>query len=212
MKKLLPIVALAAMCATSQAATVLSFPFTSDATPSVSGGSLVGTVSAAYAYIETVDANGDPLSLPSFRPDLTAPAIAVGAPSARGYGSAILGNALDAVDQAVLFSFSAPQDISAFAVTLDNSTLGTPFGTNVEFYSSLDALLYSIPLDQTVSGFSVNQTALSIAGVSKVVLPSGAFYDNASLSVTASAVPEPSRTLLLGLFGVASVLRRRRRA
>ncbi|WP_397381639.1 PEP-CTERM sorting domain-containing protein [Prosthecobacter sp.] len=209
MKKILSIVALAAMCASSQAATVLSYSFTSDATPAVSGGSLVGTVSAAYAYIETVDANGDPLSLPSFRPDLTAPAIAVGDPSARGYGAPISGNALDAVDQAVLFSFSAPQDISAFALTLDNSTLGTPFGTNVEFYDSLDALLYSILVDQTVSGFSVNQ-ALSLMGVSKVVLPSGAFYDNASLTVAASAVPEPSRVLLMGLFAGVAVFRRRR--
>ncbi|OYW73550.1 MAG: hypothetical protein B7Z37_21090 [Verrucomicrobia bacterium 12-59-8] len=209
MKKLLPFVALAAMCASSQAATVLSYSFTSDATPSVSGGSLVGTVSAAYAYIETVDDNGDPLPLPSFRPDLTAPAIAVGDPSARSYGAAISGNALDAVDQAVLFSFTTPQDISSFAVTLDNSTLGTPFGTNVEFYNSLDALLYSIPVDQTVSGFSVNQ-ALSLTGVSKVVLPSGAFYDNASLTVAASAVPEPSRVMLLGLFAGVAVFRRRR--
>jgi hypothetical protein len=113
------------------------------------------------------------------------------------------------VDQAVLFSFSAPQDISAFALTLDNSTLGTPFGTNVEFYDSLDALLYSILVDQTVSGFSVNQ-ALSLMGVSKVVLPSGAFYDNASLTVAASAVPEPSRVLLMGLFAGVAVFRRRR--
>ncbi|MFZ2281429.1 MAG: PEP-CTERM sorting domain-containing protein [Prosthecobacter sp.] len=207
MKKLLPFLAVAAMCASSQAATVLTFPFSSSATPSITGDPLVGSLSADYAYIETVDGNGDPLPVPSYRADLTAPALAFGDPSARGYGAAISGNALDAVDQAVLFSFTTPQDISSFAVTLDNSTLGTPFGTNVEFYDSLDALLYSISVDQTVSGFSVNQ-ALSLTGVSKVVLPSGAFYDNASMTV--SAVPEPSRALLLGLFAGVAVFRRRR--
>jgi hypothetical protein len=120
----------------------------------------------------------------------------------------IAGNALDAVDQSVLFSFSTPQDISAFGVTLDNSTLGTPFGTAIEFYNALDSLLYSINVDQTSSGFSVNQSALALTGVSKVVLPAGAFYDN--LSMTTSAVPEPSRFLLLGLGSCVAVFRRRR--
>lgn len=208
MKRFLPFLALAAMCASSQAATVLSYSFTSDATPSVSGSPFVGTVSPSYAYIETVDANGDPLSAPSYRPDTTAPAIIVDNPSAHGYGAPIAGNALDAVDQSVLFSFSTPQDISAFGVTLDNSTLGTPFGTAIEFYNALDSLLYSINVDQTSSGFSVNQSALALTGVSKVVLPAGAFYDN--LSMTVSAVPEPSRFLLLGLGSCVAVFRRRR--
>jgi len=207
MKQLLPFLAVAAMCASSQAATVLTFPFSSSATPSATGDPLVGSFSAAYTYIETLDDNGDPLPVPSYRVDTSAPALAFGDPSARGYGAAISGNALDAVDQAVLFSFTTPQDISSFAVTLDNSTLGTPFGTNVEFYDSRDVLLYSILVDQTASGFSVNQ-ALSLTGVSKVVLPSGAFYDNASLTV--SAVPEPSRALLMGLFAGVAVFRRRR--
>jgi len=206
MKKLLTFLAFASICASSHASnTLLSFGFASDATPNVTGDSLAGTVSAAYAYIETLDSNGDPLALPSYRADLTAPAIAVGDPSARGYGSTILGNALDAVDQAVLFSFSTPQNLSSFAVTLDNSTLGTAFGTNVEFYSAADALLLSIPVDQTVSGFSVNQT-FSLYGVSKMVLPAGAFYDN----LTVTAVPEPSRAMLLGLFAGVALFRRRR--
>lgn len=209
MKRFLPLLALAAMCASSQAATVLSYSFSSDATPSVSGDPLAGTVSAAYTYIETVDSNGDPLPAPSYLPDPMAPGITVGDPSARGYGAPVSGNALDAVDQAVLFSFSAPQDISAFGVTLDNSTLGTPFGTAVEFYDALDALLYSINVDQTTSGYSVSQSALAIAGVSKIVLPAGAFYDNLSLT-TVAAAPEPSRALLLGLgLGVAAFRRRR---
>ena len=143
--------------------------------------------------------------LPSYRADSGAPAITVGDPSARGYGPAILGNALDAVDQAVLFSFSNPQVLSSFSVTLDNSTLGTPFGTNVEFYSADDALLLSIPVDQTTSGFSVNQS-FWISGVSKMVLPSGAFYDN----LTVTAAPEPSRFMLLGLFAGVALFRRRR--
>ena len=93
MKQLLPFLAVAAMCASSQAATVLTFPFSSSATPSATGDPLVGSFSAAYTYIETLDDNGDPLPVPSYRVDTSAPALAFGDPSARGYGAAISGNA-----------------------------------------------------------------------------------------------------------------------
>ncbi len=209
MNRFLPILALAAVCASAQASSLLNFSFTSDATPVVTGSPLFGTLSVDYTYIETVDGNGDPLATPSFRPDLTAGAIVVGDPSARSYGAPIAGNALDAVDQAVLFSFTTPQDISSFGVTLDNSTLGTLFGTNVEFYSAADLLLGSLAVNQNTPGFTLNNTSLLFSGVSKIVVPAGAFYDN--LSFTASAAPEPGRVSLLGLGLAAAVLRRRRR-
>jgi hypothetical protein len=90
---------------------------------------------------------------------------------------------------------------------LDNSTLGTPFGTEVGFYDAADLLLYSLPINETISGLTVNET-LALSGVSKVVLPSGAFYDN--LSFGATAVPEPSRFMLLGLTAAGMTFRRRR--
>jgi hypothetical protein len=207
MKRILSAIAFAAMCAGAQAATVLDFAFSTNAVPSVTGPALTGTLSVDYTYLETVDGNGDPLPTPSFRPDGTAGPIVVGDPSARSYGSAISGNALDAVDQAVLLSFTQAQNVSAFSIVLDNSTFGTPFGTAVEFYSSADLLIGSIAVDQTISGFTVNDTSL-FANVSKIVLPAGAFYDNLSLTVTAA--PEPGRVMLLGLGAVGAILRRRR--
>ena len=207
MKRILPTIALAIFCSGAQAATVLNYSFSTDATPAVTGSSLVGSVSTAYAYLETVDGNGDPLPLPSFRPDLTAGPIVVGDPSAVGWGAAISGNALDARDHGVLLSFTSAQDVSAFSIVLDNSSFGTLFGTEVQFYSATDTLIGSITVDQTSPGFTVNDTTL-FAGVSKILLPSGAFYDN--LSITASPAPEPGRAMLLGVGLVGAILRRRR--
>ncbi len=211
MKNSLILLAVAAcLTASANAASIVNFSFTSDATPVITNSALVGTLSVAYAYRETVDDNGDPLALPSFRPDLTAGAIVVGDPSGRNYGAPIAGNALDAVDAPVLLSFSTPQDIGSFGVFLDNSTYGTLFGTAVEFYDASDHLIGSISVDQTFSGFSVADTA-TYANISKILLPSGAFYDNLKFTASASAVPEPGRVSLLGFGLAAAVLRRRRK-
>jgi hypothetical protein len=58
----------------------------------------------------------------------------------------------------------------------------------------------------TVPGFVVNDDS-SFANISKVVLPSGAYYDNLNFA----AVPEPAATALAGL-GAILVFARRRRA
>ena len=208
MKRIFCLLALGLLSTSMHASTVLNFDFSSDATPSVTGTALTGSLSVDYTYLETLDDNGDPLPTPSFRPDPSAPAIVVGNPSARGYGSSSTGNFLDAVDQGVLLSFSHAQDISSFSLVLDNSTLGTAFGTAVEFYSAADLLIGSIPIDQTIAGFSVNDTSL-FSNVSKVVLPAGAFYDNLSVT-TVAAAPEPGRAMLMGAGLAGMVLRRRR--
>ncbi len=208
--KILPslLTALALMAGTSQAASVLNF--NTGTANAVTGDALpVGVVlSLDYAYLETQDALGDPLPRPSWVVDATAGAVQLGDPSVAGYGTAIDGLALNAVDSPVLLTFNGAVNISSFAIQLDNSSLGNLFGTNIEFFDSADNLVWSIPVNQSVSGFSVNDT-LAIANVSKVVLPTAGYYDNMSMGL--AAAPEPSKTMLLGL-GALSVFMRRRRA
>ncbi len=200
--------ALAIMAGTGHAASVLNF--NTGTANAVTGDPLPAGISLSvdYAYLETQDALGDPLPIPSWVVDATAGAVQVGNPSVAGYGAAIDGSALNAVDSPVLLTFSGAVNLSSFAIQLDNSTLGNLFGTNIEFFDSADNILWSIPLDQSVSGFSVNDT-LALTNVSKIVLPTAAYYDNLSMGLT--AVPEPSKAMLLGL-GALSVFMRRRRA
>lgn len=207
MKSFLRLLTLLALAAgTGHAATV--FNFNTGTATTTTGDAFPTSVSIAYAYLETQDEFGDPLTTPVWTPDTSAPSpVTLGNPSTAGYGPAIDGLALDAVLSPVMFSFGSAVNLNSFGVTLDNSSLGTPFGTEVGFYDAGDVLLYSLLVDQTVSGFSVNQS-LSLSGVSKVVLPSGAFYDN--LSFGATAVPEPSRATFLGLTAACMVFRRRR--
>ncbi|CAN5720443.1 hypothetical protein BH11VER1_BH11VER1_39010 [soil metagenome] len=196
------------LSASANAASVINFSFTSDATPVITNASLTGTLSVDYAYLETLDEMGDPLLHPSFRPDISAGSIVVGDPFLSGYGAPIAGNALNAIDSPVLLSFSSAQNIGSFGVTLDNSTLGTLFGTFVEFYDASDILIGSISVNQTVPGFTLADLN-AYSNVSKILLPSGAFYDN--LSFTAAAVPEPGRATLLSLGLAVAFLRRRRK-
>lgn len=185
------------------------------ATPATTVGSALPTaVFLQNAYWETLDDNGDPLAVPGFRADTSSPAVLVGDPNIAGYGSAISGNALDATNGPVMFTFASALNLSSFGVKLDNSSFGNipqtggnpAFGTNILFYDSADTLLGFIAVDQTVSGFTVADLG-TFNNVSKVVLPSGAFYDN--VSFTAAAVPEPAAALL-GSLGMLALLKRRR--
>ena len=93
-------------------------------------------------------------------------------------------------------------DFGAFSFVLDNSAFGTAFPVSVEFFDATDALLASYSIDQTVPGLAFTSGALN--GVSKVVLPGGAFYDNFAV------VPEPSAFLsVLGGMGILLGFRRR---
>ncbi len=195
---------LAFTAGTGHAASLLNF--NSGAANSITGDPLGVSLMVDYAYLETEDEFGDPLPVPRWVADATAPSpVLLSNPATQGYGAAIDGLALDGVLSPVLLSFGSGLDISAFSLTLDNSTLGTLFGTSIEFYNALDALIWSIPVDQTVAGFSVNES-LALLGVSKIVMPSGAFYDNVSITAT----PEPSRIILLGVGALCAFGRRRR--
>ncbi len=152
-----------------------------------------------YGELQDVtDEFGDPTGISNWGIDLTAPAVTVQNPNFYGYGDApSLQNALDCVFSPTLVLFTTPVDLSSFSITLDNSSFGTLGLLNIEFYRSAvsgpDTLLASLPIDQTVPGFLASIGAIS--GVDKIVLPSGALYDNLSASV----VPEPATVGLLGL-------------
>lgn len=156
-------------------------------------------------YEPDLDIEGDPIpGSESWREDITAPAVLVQEPQSfygRGLAPSIP-NALDAVFQPVLLLFDTPFDLTSFSITLDNDTFGT--NESVLFYDNANTLVHSAPVDQTVAGVQVNVGA--IGSVSKVVLPSGALYDNVS------AVPEPSSALLLLSGLAAGLMRRGRRA
>ena len=193
---------------------VTLFDFDGATPATVTGTPLPALVTLQNAYWETLDDNGDPLAVPGFRADNSS-SVAVGDPNTLGYGPAISGNALDGTNGPVMFTFASALNLSSFGVVLDNSSFGNiptigaepASGTNILFYDAADTLIGFIALDQTVSGFTVADNG-SFANVSKVVLPSGAFYDNVSFN--AQAVPEPSAAALGGI--AALVLLRRRRA
>jgi hypothetical protein len=128
-----------------------------------------------------------------------------------GYGAAPSGlNALNGVDQSVLIVFTQLVDITSFSVTLDNSTFGNLFATDIEFVTGATSVANQAS-DQSVPGLVVN--VASANGVLAIVLPAGAYYDNLSFNYTASAIPEPSSyAALAGLAGLALAASRRRRA
>jgi MYXO-CTERM domain-containing protein len=189
-----------------------TFDFDGATPASTTGTPLPALVILQNAYWETDDEFGEALPVPGFRG--YADAVVVGDPSAAGYGAAISGNALDGTNGPVMFTFSSALNLSSFGVTLDHSTFGNipssggnpAFATNILFYDAADALIGYIAVDQTVAGFAVSD-ASTYQNISKVILPSGAFYDNVSFS--AQAVPEPTAAALAGL-GMLALLRRRR--
>ncbi len=191
-----------------------TFEFEGVNAATTSGTPLPTQVTVQNAYWETEDEFGDPLVRPGFRPDVSS-TVLLGDPSAAGYGPAISGNALDGTNGPVMFTFGRALNLSNFGVTLDNSTFGNipqsggnpAFGTNVLFYDAVDNLIGFIELDETVSGFTVSNAPGSFLNVSKMILPSGAFYDR--MSFNAEAVPEPTVAALAGL-GVLAMLKRRR--
>lgn len=213
MKSYLTLVAALAVAQHAHGITTFDFD---GATPVTTSGTALSTgVTVANAYWETEDENGDPLLTPGFRADSVSPTVSLGDPSAFGYGSAISGNALDATNGPVMFTFASALNLSNFGVMLDNSGFGNipitggdpAFGTNILFYDSGDNLVGYIALDQTVSGFTVTNDPGNFMNVTKVIMPSGAFYDN--VSFTAQSIPEPT-VAGLACLGAFAMFKRRR--
>lgn len=178
-----------------------------------SGTALPVSVTIQNAYYETVDENGDDLLVPGFRADVGT-TIALD-PSTVGSGPAVSGKALDGTNNPIMFNFASAVNLSNFGVFLDNDSFGTipmtggnpAFGTNILFYDAADTLIGYIGVDQLTPGFVVADSG-TFNNVSKIILPTGAYYDN--LSFTANAVPEPA-TAVLSCLGALAMLKRRRK-
>ena len=158
------------------------------------------------AFLPELDAFGDPIpGSDAYRPDPSPiDDVRVNDPSSRGYGNAPSPvNALDALDQGVLITFDTPVDLAAFSVTLDLSTFGFPGGFDIVFQGEDGGVLQLLPTAQSVPGF-VAALSGPLLDVASIYLPSGAYYDDLSLSV-----PEPALGLVLGLALLPWASRRR---
>lgn len=156
-----------------------------------------GTFSPDY------DADGDVIAgSERWRTATDAAPIVVRDPAFYDRGLAPSGSlALDGVFQPTLINFTSHQSLTEFSVTLDNDSYGDP-SAQILFYSvgaSGNSLLASIPVDQTVPGFTAT-LAQPLSNVDMIVLPSGALYDDVRLAV----VPEPGSTAL-ALFGAGAL-------
>lgn len=142
----------------------------------------------------------DPLNDPLF------PVLAEN-PADYTYGAAPSGtNALNALWQPVLIRFDQAYDLQAFATTLDNSTFGDLSPASIWFVTDTGTV-GQLSYDQTSPGLLVS-TSGTYAGITGIVLGSGAFYDNVSISLV--AIPEPSTwALLLGGASLGAVFVRR---
>lgn len=209
MKTTTPILLAALAVSAAAAHAVQPFTLTFDTQPSGSAANLFAPIGLDIrfgVYAPSQDADG--IDIPgSEHWQIDAGTVLAENPATYSYGAAPSPpNALNAKDQAVLLLFDAPLDVTQFHAVLDNSTFGNLGPQAVEFYDAADTLLHSTPIDETAPGYTISETAF-IPGVSKIVLPNNAFYDNITV------VPEPSACAsLLGSVGLLFSLRRRRMA
>lgn len=191
---------------TASPALLLSF----DAAPLTSGTGdpLSSSFTIDFAYLETVDGNGDALANPSWTIDGTAGAVAAGSPTAAGWGASS-SDALDGRDQPLLFTFAVPVNLDGFSARLDDSVFGNLGAEEIRFYDEADGLLGAISLSQSTPGY-VAASGVSLVGVKKMLLPTAAFYDDVLLVPGAASVPEPGSSCLAGAAVGGLLLRRRR--
>lgn len=199
--KLTGILAFAVTLATSQAAV---FSFDSNATVGVSSGSALGsTVQIGFGVSEDIlDMMGSDTGRDRWVFDLAPIDPITADPTSEGYSPA--GSFLNAFNQSVLISFGTEFNLTSFSIVMDGSTFGST--SFVEFYNTNDDLITTLDALGLIANYQVNGS--NINGVSKIVLPTGAFFDN--MNITGSAVPEPSAVTLLGLASLGLAARRRR--
>jgi len=196
-KSLAALLAAAAFAAAagSASAQVINVTFNFDSQPSGSLASLFGTSQVTFhnaKFTPTLDGFGDPIvGTDHWQIDTasdTAFPLVVQNPTLFGRGNAPSPvNAINGLDQEILVQFDKSYDLTSFSVTLDNDSFGSSLA-QISFVTGSSTVL-SIGADQTIAGLVVSQGA--VAGVTGIVLPGGAFYDNFSVA-GAAAVPEPS--------------------
>ena len=84
-------------------------------------------------------------------------------------------------------------DIGSFSVMLPDSAFGNLFQSDILFLDAAGNTLYGLAYFQGQPLAAVSLPATTLPGVKAILLASGTFYDN--MSVT--AVPEPSALWLL---------------
>jgi hypothetical protein len=126
---------------------------------------------------------------------------------AQGWGVAPSAqNALDARWSPILMDFATAFDIGSFSFTLPNSTYGNLPPTDILFLDAAGNTLFDLAYAQG-NPLSTVSLPVSVLGVKNIVLASGTFYDNISVS----AVPVPSAVWLFGsaLAGLVGLRRRK---
>ena len=157
-----------------------------------------------------LDGNGDPITTQAWRidPTVTDP-VAVEDTNIQGWGAAPSSpNALDARFSPVLLHFTGPVNLSGFSFTLPDSNLGALGISQVDFLDSAGQILGSLGFNEGNPLALVSLSTGPLLGVKDVVLASGTFYDNITLT---TAVPAPA-TLSLMLAGLAGFFPRRKTA
>jgi hypothetical protein len=137
--------------------------------------------------------------------------VTVSDPALRGYGTApSLPNALDAIDQPVLMHFDPSFNLRSFAFTLDNGTYGNLGNSLIYFLDANHQVIAQLDSFQSIPGYSASIAfpLNSMPNVQDVVLASGAYYDNITMTL-----PEPGTLpLLASSLALLIVMTRRKQA
>jgi|GEM_PF-1401820 len=159
----------------------LLLSFDEGSTTTGTGRPLTVSFTVDNAYLETVDAFGEPLAVPVWTPIDPA---GIGNPADAGYGAPISGSgALNAEFDQILFTFDSPVFLREFSTVLDDSGRGNLAPSSILFFNAADILLGELVIDQTQLGMRARFDAVPLAGVKKIVMPAGAYYDDVTLNV-----------------------------
>lgn len=196
-----------------------AFSFTTNF-DSVASGTLVNTLFPSQlradptAFLPDLDEFNNPIpGTERFRVDPDAPPVPVTNTFAfNGVAAPSPNNAMGDRFSAIQLTLTDPTLIfTSFGITLDNDTFGTGLAEQFLFLDANGATLLAVGIDQSVPGQIFLNSALP-GFIRQIILPSGAFYDN--MTISASVAPEPG-TLALATVGLSIVggiaVRRRRR-